>query len=69
MSDAIFPGAEGGGDAGAIDPSLWLADLSPEKQEQFLLQDVLCILMGGPGLLITEQLATPFGITFSVRQK
>lgn len=53
--------------SGGVVPSVWVDNLSPEEQEQMLLQELLYILCGSEGSLITIQPVSPHGIRFIVR--
>lgn len=70
FSENTFPGdapgaVSAGGGVGAV-PSLWVDNLPSEEQEQLLLQELLYVLCGGEGSLITIQPVAPRGIAFLV---
>ncbi len=71
FSENTFPGdapgavAAAGGGVGAV-PTLWVDNLPSEEQEQLLLQELLYVLCGGEGSLITIQPVEPRGIVFLV---
>ncbi|CAL8090112.1 unnamed protein product [Orchesella dallaii] len=72
FSDNTIPGIGAAGPAdgaGGIGPSIWVDNLSSEDQEQLLLQEVLYVLCGAEGSLITVQPVSPRGITFSIDRR
>lgn len=58
------PTEEVGGPGGM--PSLWVDNLSSDEQEQLLIQELLYVLCGSEGTLITIHPAPPRGINFLV---
>lgn len=68
FSENTFPGDAPGAVAAGVGavPSLWVDNLPSEEQEQLLLQELLYVLCGGEGSLITIQPVEPRGIAFLV---